>query len=78
MVAHSGLNTPQGAEKDYIYRNDIGPVTKGNNKHTDFHSKVLRAIQELIIVVAERSSLPDSSSGVSSRMWVRIPAVTLT
>ena len=28
-------------------------------------------------VVAERSSLPDSSSGVSSRMWVRIPAVTL-
>ena len=25
----------------------------------------------------ERSSLPDSSSGVSSRMWVRIPAVTL-
>ena len=27
--------------------------------------------------VAERSSLPDSSSGVSSRMWVRIPAVTL-
>ena len=28
-------------------------------------------------VVAERSSLPDSSSGVSNRMWVRIPAVTL-
>ena len=28
-------------------------------------------------VVAERSSLPDSSSGVSSRMWVRIPVVTL-
>ena len=28
-------------------------------------------------VVAERSSLPYSSSGVSSRMWVRIPAVTL-
>ena len=28
-------------------------------------------------VVAEQSSLPDSSSGVSSRMWVRIPAVTL-
>ena len=28
-------------------------------------------------VVAERSSLPDSSSGVSSRMWVRITAVTL-
>ena len=28
-------------------------------------------------VVAELSSLPDSSSGVSSRMWVRIPAVTL-
>ena len=28
-------------------------------------------------VVAERSSLPDSSSGVSSRMWVWIPAVTL-
>ena len=28
-------------------------------------------------VVAERSSLPDSSYGVSSRMWVRIPAVTL-
>ena len=28
-------------------------------------------------VVAERCSLPDSSSGVSSRMWVRIPAVTL-
>ena len=28
-------------------------------------------------VVAERSNLPDSSSGVSSRMWVRIPAVTL-
>ena len=28
-------------------------------------------------VVAERSSLPDASSGVSSRMWVRIPAVTL-
>ena len=28
-------------------------------------------------VVAERSSLPDSSSGVSSRMWVRIAAVTL-
>ena len=28
-------------------------------------------------VVAERSSLQDSSSGVSSRMWVRIPAVTL-
>ena len=28
-------------------------------------------------VVAERSSLPDSSSGVSSRMWVQIPAVTL-
>ena len=27
-------------------------------------------------VVAERSSLPDSSSGVSNRMWVRIPAVT--
>ena len=27
--------------------------------------------------VAERSSLPDSSSGVSSRMWVRIPALTL-
>ena len=27
--------------------------------------------------MAERSSLPDSSSGVSSRMWVRIPAVTL-
>ena len=26
---------------------------------------------------AERSSLPDSSSGVSSRMWVRIPAVAL-
>ena len=32
---------------------------------------------ETLIVVAERSSLPDSSSGVSSRMWVRIPAVTL-
>ena len=31
----------------------------------------------LSYVVAERSSLPDSSSGVSSRMWVRIPAVTL-
>ena len=29
------------------------------------------------VFVAERSSLPDSSSGVSSRMWVRIPAVTL-
>ena len=28
-------------------------------------------------VVAERSSLLDSSSGVSSRMWVRIPVVTL-
>ena len=28
-------------------------------------------------VVAEWSSLPDSSSGVSSRMWVRIPAVAL-
>ena len=28
-------------------------------------------------VVAERSSLPDSSSGVSSRMWVRIPVVTI-
>ena len=28
-------------------------------------------------VVAERSSLPDSSSGVSSRMWVRILVVTL-
>ena len=28
-------------------------------------------------VVAERSSLPDLSSGVSSGMWVRIPAVTL-
>ena len=28
-------------------------------------------------VVAERSSLPDSSSGVSSRMWVRIPVMTL-
>ena len=28
-------------------------------------------------VVAERSSLPYSSSGVSNRMWVRIPAVTL-
>ena len=28
-------------------------------------------------VVAERSSLPDSSSGVNSRMWVRIPVVTL-
>ena len=28
-------------------------------------------------VVAERSSLPDSSSGVSSGMWVRVPAVTL-
>ena len=27
--------------------------------------------------MAERSSLPESSSGVSSRMWVRIPAVTL-
>ena len=27
-------------------------------------------------VVAERSSLPDSSSGVSNRMWVRISAVT--
>ena len=32
---------------------------------------------QLWSVVAERSSLPDSSSGVSSRMWVRIPAVTL-
>ena len=30
-----------------------------------------------IYIVAERSSLPDSSSGVSSRIWVRIPAVTL-
>ena len=28
-------------------------------------------------VMAERSSLLDSSSGVSSRMWVRIPVVTL-
>ena len=28
-------------------------------------------------VVAERSSLSGSSSGVSSRMWVRVPAVTL-
>ena len=30
MVAHNGLHTLQGAEKDY--RNDIGPVTRGNNK----------------------------------------------
>ena len=29
MVAHNGLYTPQGAEKDC--RNDIGPVTRGNN-----------------------------------------------
>ena len=28
-VAHNGLYTPQGAEKDY--RNDIGPMTRGNN-----------------------------------------------
>ena len=28
-------------------------------------------------VMADRSCLPDSSSGVSSRMWVRIPAMTL-
>ena len=28
-VAHNGSFTPQGAEKDY--RNDIGPVTRGNN-----------------------------------------------
>ena len=27
-VAHNGLYTPQGAEKDY--RNDIGPVNRGN------------------------------------------------
>ena len=33
--------------------------------------------QAIWSVVAERSSLPDSSSGVSNRMWVRIPAVTL-
>ena len=29
MVAHNGLYTPQGDEKDY--RNDIGPVTRGIN-----------------------------------------------
>ena len=36
-----------------------------------------RLDHDLMSVVAQRSSLPDSSSGVSSRMWVRIPAVTL-
>ena len=44
------------------------------------HRHIVHFISALCImwsVVAERSSLPDSSSGVSSRMWVRIPAVTL-
>ena len=39
--------------------------------------KVLHGLSPKWSVVAERSSLPDSSSGVSNRMWVRIPAVTL-
>ena len=32
---------------------------------------------EDLLLPGSLNSLPDSSSGVSSRMWVRIPAVTL-
>ena len=43
---------------------------------------VLRKVYSMLLhvqwgVVAERSSLPGSSSGVSSRVWVRVPVVTL-
>ena len=41
------------------------------------HTFMMSIIHHSWSVVAERSSLPDSSFGVSSRMWVRIPAVTL-
>ena len=46
-----------------------------HHQHKD--APEMRCVPNLSNVVAERSSLPDSSSGVSSRMWVRIPAVTL-
>ena len=46
----------------------LGAITPTENKN---------GVGVLMGVVAERSSLPDSSSGVSSRMWVRIPATTL-
>ena len=47
-----GLYTPQGAEKDY--RNDIFPVTRGNEVHRIFHSKVLRTISECSLLLLLR------------------------
>ena len=41
------------------------------------HGTENNCFKSLWSVVPERSNLPDSSSGISSRMWVRIPAVTL-
>ena len=48
------------------------------DKFKEAKNRYNRQLYQSKCVVAERrSSLPDSSSGVSSRMWVRIPAVTL-
>ena len=56
----------------YRAQNTIGPSTQTYHELTHKTES-----SDAGSVVAERSSLPDSSSGVSSRMWVRIPAVTL-
>ena len=57
--------------KDLALQKTQSLVLKGAIANVTLLNKVMWS------VVAERSSLPDSSSGVSSRMWVRIPAVTL-
>ena len=46
-------------------------------QQASYRDLVFIFIYEHVDNLAERSSLPDSSSGVSNRMWVRIPAVTL-
>ena len=64
---------------NWLYGSSTGLRSLRDNKPRSMNTRHTYCVRAGVSwgVVAERSSLPDSSSGVSSRMWVRIPVVTL-